>query len=315
MTIFGIDISSWQKGLNLTQVAAGGFRAVIAKATEGSGYINPEYRSQKSGTERTGMKFMAYHYVRDTSPAAQVDNFVRVEPDRGVPVMLDHELNPGGVGVLRAVYDEFVRRGYRVPLTYLPRWYWQGHIGSPDLSGLPPLMASHYGQDLPGFASLLYPGADHVGWSGYGGNTVAVLQLTQKARVAGQLVDAWAVRSEKEFDALFGAGTEDDMSAEDVATQLMGGDRKGFAILGKAVETTSGKDSRNRYLTEAVAVILTQLAGGPNFEGWPQLGTGEAAQAERAKKADAPRRTQADAIAHLIAQNERIIELLEGLAK
>lgn len=315
MTIYGIDISSWQKGLDLAQVARAGFRGVIAKATQGAGYINPEYRAQKTGTERAGMKFMAYHYVEAGAAGPQVDNFVRAEPDRKVPVMLDQEIGSGGADVLRAVHDEFVRRGYRVALTYLPRWYWQGHIGSPDLAGLPPLMASHYGNDLPGLVVQLYPGATHAGWSGYGGNRVSVLQFTQKALVAGQRVDAWAIRSEDEFNALFSAETEADMSAEDVATQLMGADRKGFAILGKAVETTSGKDSRNRYLTEAVSVILAQLAGGPNFEGWAQLGSGDEAQAERAKKADAPRRTQIDGIAHLIAQNERIIELLEGLAK
>jgi predicted chitinase len=58
--------------------------------------------------------------------------------------------------------------------------------------------------------------------------------------------------------------------AQAVATQLVGPDGKGFeSLLGRAVET---EPSRGRYLTEAVAVLLTQLAGDPNFGGWAQLG-------------------------------------------
>ncbi|MFI6215625.1 glycoside hydrolase family 25 protein [Nocardia brasiliensis] len=305
MTVYGVDISGWQRGLDLDQVAREGFAAVIAKATQGDYFTSGEYAAQKRGAMRNRLRFMAYHYVEASSaPAAQVDRYESVEPDRAVPVMLDHEQGSGTVDVLRAVHAEFIRHGYHVALIYLPRWYWSGHIGSPDLAGLPPLMASSYGSDQPGFATQLYPGDGAAGWNDYGGNRVAILQFTQRARVAGQQIDAWAYRgTAADLDALFSADKEDTMSdATDVAVQLMGPDRKGWTeLLGTAVETDP---ARGRYLVEAIAVILDQLAGGPNFEGWSQLGDGA--------DSDSPRRTLVDGIAHVMRQNERILELLEA---
>ncbi|WP_280442221.1 glycoside hydrolase family 25 protein [Nocardia brasiliensis] len=300
MTHWGIDISGWQAGIDLDAVAAEGFTAVIAKATQGANYTSPTYAEQKAGAQRNRLRFMAYHYIeQDVAAPAQVDNYERAEPDRGVPVMLDHEQGSGDIEVLRGVHAEFVRRGYRVALLYLPRWYWRDHIGRPDLSGLPALMASAYGSDQPGYASTLYPGDTAPGWNDYGGNGVAVLQFTQRARVAGREIDAWAYRgTAAELDALFSAESEAPVmtDAQAVATQLIGPDRTGFEILGRAVETDP---ARNRYLTEAVAVILAQLGGGPNFEGWTQLGD-----------STTPRRTLVDGIAHVMRQNEQILAAL-----
>ncbi|QIS01000.1 hypothetical protein F5X71_00440 [Nocardia brasiliensis] len=264
MTVWGVDISSWQAGIRLDRVAAEGFSAVIAKATQGDYYASPEYARQKLDALGNRLRFMAYHYVDgNTGAVEQVDQYERVEPDRRVPVMLDHEDNSGGADVLRDVHAEFVRRGYAVALIYIPRWYWD-RIGRPDLSGLPPIMASSYGSDQPGYASSLYPGDGSPGWAPYGGNDVAVLQFTQRARVAGLLIDAWAYRgTPAALNALFSAGSEAPAMSEakDVQTQLRGPDLNGWPQLG------------DKTLVDAVADMRDQL-GGPdhNFGGWPQLG-------------------------------------------
>ncbi|MGW3545903.1 glycoside hydrolase family 25 protein [Nocardia niigatensis] len=257
MTLWGIDISGWQAGIDLDQVAREGFSAVIAKASEGQNYTSPAYAEQKAGAQRAGLRFMAYHYVRAGSPAAQVDNYERAEADRRVPVMLDHEENSGNVENLRAVHAEFVRRGYRVALIYLPRWYWRDridHFGNPNLFGLPPLMASSYGDDQPGYASALYPGDDAEGWNPYGGGTVAILQFTQRARVAGLQIDAWAFRGDMAaLDALFGAESETPMDeAQDVQIQLRGPGLNGWPQLG------------GRTVVDALAAIGEHL-GIPGF--------------------------------------------------
>ncbi|MDI9900265.1 GH25 family lysozyme [Rhodococcus sp. IEGM 1409] len=208
VTFFGIDIASYQAGLDMSRVKSEGFSYVIAKATEGASYTNPEYRRQRDGARANGLLFGSYHYVKSADSArAQVDRYESVEPDRSIPVMLDHELSSGDVGVLRAVLAEFVARGYRVNLVYLPRWYWSGHIGSPDLSGLPPLMASNYVTG-GGFASVLYDRAGGDGsprWDGYGNNSVAVLQFSDQGRVADYSLDVNAFRGTVEdLAALFG---------------------------------------------------------------------------------------------------------------
>ena len=41
MTLYGIDVASYQAGLNLAEVKAESFDFTIAKATQGSGYVDP----------------------------------------------------------------------------------------------------------------------------------------------------------------------------------------------------------------------------------------------------------------------------------
>ncbi|WP_052068581.1 glycoside hydrolase family 25 protein [Rhodococcoides fascians] len=261
MTIFGIDIASWQKGLNIDRVAAEGFRYIIAKATESNDYRNPEYAAQKAGARKNGLHFGAYHYLRaDTSAKAQVDNYAALEPDKSVPVMLDHEAGSGDVRVLRAVHSEFVARGYRVNLTYLPNWYWGGTMGKPDLTGLPPLMSSNYGRERAGYASAIYPGDSDVGWNGYGGLDVAVFQFTQKASVAGQSIDANAFRgTEAQLAALFGSATPSGGTVADtpqlVLDQLIGPNGQGWEVLGRS----KVDPSRFNTLVEAVAEVREAL--------------------------------------------------------
>lgn len=217
ITHYGIDIASYQAGLDMSRVAAEGFAFVLAKATEGTDYVNPVYAEQRDGARAAGLLFGAYHYVREGDAAAQARHYASVEPDRTIPVMLDVELGSGGVDLTRAVTDELTALGYRVQLLYLPRWYWDGHLGCPDLSGLPLLMASRY-IDGSGVASALYPGRESAGWEPYGGNRVAVLQFSDKGLVAGFSLDVDAFEGTRaELEALFST-QEDDLpySPEDL---------------------------------------------------------------------------------------------------
>ena len=56
MALNGIDISNWQSGINLAVVPCGDF--VVIKATEGTGYVNPDYerayRQAKTAGEMPG---------------------------------------------------------------------------------------------------------------------------------------------------------------------------------------------------------------------------------------------------------------------
>ncbi|RDI32470.1 glycosyl hydrolase family 25 [Rhodococcus sp. AG1013] len=217
MTLFGVDISNWQQGLDLDQAAREDFRAVIAKVSEGSGFRDQTWPGFRDAARAAGLPVMGYHYLRAGDPIElQADLFVNHLGDRSIPAMIDAESGSGGVAEIRAFRDAVERRGVRVALLYLPRWYWSGHIGSPDLSGLPPLMASSYGTDQPGYASVLYPGDEATGWAGYGGLDVAILQFTQRANVAGKQIDSWAFRgNESQLRALFGAPIEEDEMTEE----------------------------------------------------------------------------------------------------
>lgn len=69
----GIDISSWQTGINLAAVMAD---FVIIKATEGTGYVNPDcdraYQQAKRACKLRGV----YHYANGGDAIAEADYFL-----------------------------------------------------------------------------------------------------------------------------------------------------------------------------------------------------------------------------------------------
>ena len=265
VTLYGIDVASYQAGLNLAEVKAESFDFIIAKATQGSGYVDPSWASFRDGANANDLVLVGYHYVTLDAATAQAENLVSALGDTGIPVMLDFEAGSGDLDNFWAVADAITAAGAHVALSYIPRWYWQ-EIGSPDLTGVPGLVASDY-VDGTGYASALYPGDDSDSWTGYGGVDPVILQFTDAAEVAGQTVDADAyVGTADELQQLLTTG--DDMTPEQaqqlqqVWVQLLGPTGQGWPQLG------------NRTLVDAVSVVLTQLVGqdATGFAGWPQTG-------------------------------------------
>ena len=78
MSMNGIDISSWQKGINLNVVPCD---FVIVKATGGTGYVNPDFTRAMNQAVNAGKKVGVYHYAREEgckgSAVAEADFFVK----------------------------------------------------------------------------------------------------------------------------------------------------------------------------------------------------------------------------------------------
>lgn len=86
MSIAGIDCSSWQgSSIDWTAVAAAGYDFCIIKATQGTGYINPTFASDWSGTQAAGLVRGAYHYAEpdNNHPESEADFFLGVVRDTG----------------------------------------------------------------------------------------------------------------------------------------------------------------------------------------------------------------------------------------
>jgi lysozyme len=201
---FGLDISHHQDlALDLGQARRDGCEFVFIKSSEGNNFIDAEFTANLAEALREGLYPAAYHYVRsNASAASQVANVARVVP-KDVPVIPDVEANSGGVALCREFVERLRAAGYRVPLTYLPRWYWQ-QIGSPSLAGLPPLWSSRYPNNTVGTLASEWRDVPATYWAGYGGLDVAVLQFTSSARIAGhQPLDANAFRGSREELAQF----------------------------------------------------------------------------------------------------------------
>lgn len=200
---FGLDVSHYQSSaLSLSRARGEGCEFVFIKATEGGTYTDPMFGARLGEARSAGLLAAAYFYQRsDSSAQAHVDRLAQVVP-RDVPVIPDVESDSGDTGLTRDIIDRLRVAGYRVPLLYLPRWYWQ-QIGSPSLAGLPPLWSSRYPDTDPGSIAEEYAKVPASYWDGYGGLGVAVLQFTSSAVIAGQSpVDADAFQ-----------GTRDDLAA------------------------------------------------------------------------------------------------------
>lgn len=73
MTMNGIDISSWQSGIDVSKVPCD---FVIAKATQGVNYVNPDCDRVIQQCIKIGKPFGVYHYVDGSGAVAEADYFV-----------------------------------------------------------------------------------------------------------------------------------------------------------------------------------------------------------------------------------------------
>ncbi|MGW0890826.1 glycoside hydrolase family 25 protein [Saccharopolyspora sp. NPDC002578] len=224
VVLYGIDISHHQGAFDLGRTRAEGFEYAFLKATEGSSFVDSRFGANLGNARAAGLLVAAYHYQRgDSSAAAQAGHIINTVP-ADVPVILDVEANGGGPDLSRDIIGRLLAAGYRSPLLYLPRWYWE-QIGSPSLAGLPPLWYSRYASNEGGYASEIYERYRDfydAQWGGYGGLGVAILQFTSSATVAGHApVDANAFRgTREELAGLLGSSTPEDDLTPDQAQKL-----------------------------------------------------------------------------------------------
>jgi lysozyme len=189
VTIYYPDISGYQAGIDLK-----GALAVAVKATEGTGYLNPDYARAKSDAAANGAFFFAYHFLRQGSTAAQAAwCYSKVGK---TPLMLDVEVTGTSTPTLAdvtAFVDAYRGLGGIVHLTYLPHWYWQANLGSPSLAPL-----ATRGLLLVSSSYTSYTDADSgIGWQPYGGMTPTVWQYTDSLVFNGIPVDFNAFRGSK----------------------------------------------------------------------------------------------------------------------
>ena len=75
MTMNGIDVSSWQAGIDLAKVPAD---FVIVKTTQGDWYVSPNADAQYQSAKKAGRLLGIYHYIDGRGGAAgEVDFFIR----------------------------------------------------------------------------------------------------------------------------------------------------------------------------------------------------------------------------------------------
>ncbi len=201
MTVEFPDISHYQAGLSLA-----GAVAVIAKATQGVSYVDPSYGGFKAQAAALKIPFSGYHWIDGSDPAAQARWYH--DHAAGAPCMWDAEADGATVSRILAATAALKALGGHAWGAYLPHWWWQGHIGSPDLR---PLEAAGLVLVSSNYTST--PGA---GWVPYGGVTPTVWQYTDAQLFNGQHCDFNRYQgTAAELAALFAgttpSSTEDEM--------------------------------------------------------------------------------------------------------
>lgn len=110
----GIDISNWQKGMDVSKIAS---NFIIVKVSEGSDYLNQSFKSFADAVLAAGKQLGLYHfYHTEASPEEQADFFVsQVRPYVGQAVLiLDWEDTTGSNAIAQgpAVAKRFLDRVY-----------------------------------------------------------------------------------------------------------------------------------------------------------------------------------------------------------
>ncbi|MGH3839842.1 MAG: GH25 family lysozyme [Pseudonocardiaceae bacterium] len=216
MGIYGVDIHPrFQAGINIEEIRREGFDFMAVKVSEGldGSYLPAGSAEFLRRGRAAGLLCLGYHYLHAGDEDIQAKVFAEALRATGIPGLLDAEALAADqrtptltLDGIRGFLDSCQRLGASVPLLYLPHWYWD-RIGRPPLAGLPPLWASSYVSSgvASAPASQMYQSHPASGWDAYGSLGVEVLQFTDRAQVAGQLIDADHYRGTREqFAALIG---------------------------------------------------------------------------------------------------------------
>lgn len=175
MTLHFPDVYSGQAGISFA-----GAPVAMVKATQGAGYVNPDFTAAKARAAAAGAFLCAYHFLEAGNGAAQAAWCHLMAGT--VPLMLDVEQEPSGAqpAVADAVVfiDRYRALGGVVHLLYLPKWYWQ-RLGSPSLAALIDRGMLLVSSDYTAYSD------DGPGWQPYGGMTPTVWQYTSSATFNG----------------------------------------------------------------------------------------------------------------------------------
>ncbi|MDT7797038.1 MAG: hypothetical protein QOI78_471 [Actinomycetota bacterium] len=163
----GHDVSGHQGPVDWGAAAGGGAKFTYVKATEGTGFVNPQYAQQYDGAHAAGLIRGAYHFARPdvSSGAAQADYFIANGGGwRGdgttLPGALDIEYNPYGDACygknpadMTAWIADFTRtylaKAHRSALIYTSTTWWKTCTGNANGFGnTNPLWLARYGPEV-----------------------------------------------------------------------------------------------------------------------------------------------------------------------
>lgn len=227
--IFGMDVSTYNGGsLDFHRARREGIEFAFIRAWDRrTNAIDAQFYHNLQKARDAGMIVAAYHFIVPWENAVvNTDHVLRTIPE-DVPIILDVEKDQqNGAEVSIELAQDIANRlraaGRRLPLAYVPRWYWRDYMGQPDLRGLSDhgLWASQYHTPSGGSPQQIWPHPNpdnDRGWAPYGNASVRMLQFTSKSTIAGYApLDADAFPgTREELAALLGGEEGMEFTPED----------------------------------------------------------------------------------------------------
>jgi lysozyme len=145
-----IDVSHHEDPIDFKKVADDGIVAIIAKATQGTSWVDPVYIKFKLAAAKYKFLWGSYHFGTGADVKAQVDHFlVSTRPKSTELICLDFEQNPAGSSMILEQARDFVslveQRTGRYPVLYAGAWLKHELGGRADaVLSKCPLWIAHY---------------------------------------------------------------------------------------------------------------------------------------------------------------------------
>ena len=182
----GIDIASYQKGINLGVVPCD---FVIIKATQGLSYINPDFERAYKQAKSNGKLLGIYHYANGAGAVKEADFFIKVIGSRiGEAILvLDWEgaQNPqfgkSDVSYVKAFCDRVYESTGVRPLVYMSKSVCRAHDWSSVASNYALWAAQYASNNTTGYQS--HPWTDSRSYGAW--DAPVIFQYSSKGRLNG----------------------------------------------------------------------------------------------------------------------------------
>lgn len=177
----GIDISKWQKGINLVAVPCD---FVIVKATQGVNYTSPEFKTQISQAQALGKLIGVYHYAGGGGAIAEAEYFLNVVRDYiGKAILVldwEGEQNPNfsNPGYAKAWLEYVKQKTDVIPFIYMSKSVCRQYKWDASF----PLWCAQYKNQQP-TSYQSNPWTDTKGFGAW--SDCAILQYSSKGRLEG----------------------------------------------------------------------------------------------------------------------------------
>ena len=186
MSMNGIDISNWQKGINVSKVPCD---FVITKATQGTSYVNPDCDRAYQQAKKAGKCLGVYHYAGGKDPIAEADFFLaNIKGYIGEAILvLDWESNQNskfsqGASWCKKWLDRVYEKTKVRALIYMSKSVCRSY----NWDSIAPnhgLWVAQYADNVTDYGYISNPWTDSKGYGAWSGP--AIFQYTSVGRLDG----------------------------------------------------------------------------------------------------------------------------------